>query len=103
MNLEPHQSLLAPEENKFHGGAPGNGEAGAPDPRQTLAEVLYETLDRLSATPDGGVAWPDLSDWERALYRNCIDQLLERHEIVAALKLTNNDAIDRLPKEGEQS
>jgi hypothetical protein len=60
-----------------------------------LARILFEEMECLApSSPDSPNEWLTISEWDRALYINCIDQLCgERDLIERAQKHSDNDTV----------
>jgi hypothetical protein len=60
-----------------------------------LGRILYEEMEYLApSSPESAEDWDKLTSWERSLYINSVEQLLEERELVSqALKLANNNSV----------
>ena len=72
-------------------------------PIWNLARILFTELVYLAPGKPGDIDnWDELSEWERGLYFNAIDRLLEERELVeAGLKLSDNDLVGGSSNTGE--
>ncbi len=66
-----------------------------------LAECLYDAMEHFD--PSDAPAWSELSIRERDFYFFCVSELVHnRGDLLAALGLSNNDAILRGATRGEK-
>lgn len=84
--------------------------AGAPEfevipPASALAELarlLYETMERLAPGSGEFVEWGNLTQWQRDLFLNCVEALLDEHDLIRwAIKLADDDVINGRSQEHE--
>ncbi len=74
-----------------------------PSPHEQLACRLYETMERLAPSSADYVAWPQLTQWHRDLYLNCVEALLDDRDLLTrAINLCDDDVVDGRWKEGEE-
>ena len=68
-----------------------------------LGEILFDELERLApSSPMGLNDWSKIGKWERLLYVNCIERLLEERELIQrALQFTDDDLICGRSKEAK--
>jgi hypothetical protein len=72
---------------------------------EALGRTLFEELDKLGPTHPGDVlGWGEVSNWERGLYLNAVERLLEERELIETwLKLADDDLVAGDRQTGEQS
>lgn len=65
------------------------------DPIEFLARVLFEEMNRLApGSPEDVSDWGQIGEWDRLLYINCIERLLEERKVIErALQLANDDPV----------
>ena len=60
-----------------------------------LGRILFEEMERLApSSPMSLSCWDKIGNWERELYVNCVERLVEERELVQrALHLADNNAV----------
>ena len=66
---------------------------------ESLGRILYEEMEFLApSSPERLIEWAELTQWQRSLYTNCVERLLNEGELIdRARKLADHDAITRAP------
>ena len=71
------------------------------EPIEGLAKLLYEEMEFLGpSSPEPLIEWNKLTQWQRSLYINSVERLLQEGELIErARQLANDDVVARAAHE----